>query len=243
MLYLYRLACRPRRAAESCIPGNHRIRPRHRDRPETGPDVERTAIRPFALLSSPPVPGTGLALAALCTAHICRLSAQSCTNEKSPPMLRPRITATNYCYLEEIGFDPQNPAQPAPPCVHPRRLWPEIKPPRLTKTRILRPNRQFVFSAAPQQRSSRAAPPIRVDSCPVLHSAICSPRCANPKPLPLATLLITKAERATYQKLASFRKKKRPLHLGTAPALRSGGLPHTPFPDADTDLIGRFTHA
>jgi hypothetical protein len=176
LLHLYRLACRPCRAAESCIPGNHRIRPRHRDRPETGPDVERTAIRPLAFLSSPPVPGTGLALAALCTAHIFRLSAQSCTNEKSPAVLRPRITATNYYCLEEIGFDPQNPAQPAP-IGHASEMplaGNQTAPP---KTRILRPSREFVFSAAPQQRSSRAAPPIRVDSWgspPPIHAQICT---------------------------------------------------------------------
>ena len=29
LLHLYRLACRPCRAAESCLPGNHRIRRRH----------------------------------------------------------------------------------------------------------------------------------------------------------------------------------------------------------------------
>ncbi len=74
---------------------------------------------------------------------------------------------TNHYYLEEIGFDPQNPVQPAPTCASETPLARNQTAPR--KTRILRPNKEFVFSAAPQDRSSIAAPPIRV------YSRLCAP--------------------------------------------------------------------
>ncbi len=163
------------------------------ERPAIGPGVERARIRPLAVLPSPSVRVMGLA--ALCPAHISAIGAQSCTNEKSPSVPRPRITITNHDYLEGIGFEPQNRPNPCASETPPARD--QTAPP---KTRILRPNREFVFSAAPQDRFSRAAPPIRVYSRIRVRNVFRDPRpgtqeCTNLKPLPLAAPRITKPDR------------------------------------------------
>jgi len=103
---------------------------------KTGPGVERARIRPLALLTSH-----------LCTVHISAIRAQFCTIKKSPPVPRPLITPTNHYYLKEIGFASQNRAQSAPTSVDPRLLMArnQTTPPKI---RILRPNREFAFSAA-----------------------------------------------------------------------------------------------
>jgi hypothetical protein len=180
LLHLYRLACRPCRAAESCIPGNHRIRRRHR---ETRNRSRRGTRRPSPSCASfiSPGPGIGLPLAALCTAHISRLSAQSCTNEKSPPVLRPRITATNHYYLEEIGFDPQKREQATPTCVHPRRLCPETKPPRLRLASSRRIGSLF-FLLHPGSLLPRRPHPFAwiCDPCPKTHKLKTAATCRSP---------------------------------------------------------------
>jgi hypothetical protein len=186
LLHLHRLACRRRRAAESCIPGNHRIRRRHRG-PETGPNVERAIILPLALLSSPPVRVMGLA--ALCTRRSLAIRAQSCTNEKSPPVPNPRITVANHYYLEEIGFDSPNCAQPVPAWVHPRRLQPE--PPRLRLASSGRTGSSS-FPLHPKRRPTNSRGFVST-----LSSAIRAQRCTKPKSLPLAAPWITNTNRAT----------------------------------------------
>ncbi len=149
------------------------------ERPETAPGVECARARPLALLSSPPVRVMGLE--ALCTKQISAIGAQKCTNKKSLPVPRPRITITNHDYLEGIGFEPQNRAQTAPnPCASEAQVRNQTVPPKI---RILRPNTEFVFSAAPPDRSSSAAPPIRVYSqskCTVLHKPNTAATCRSP---------------------------------------------------------------
>jgi len=135
-----------------------------KERPEVGPDVKRGRIRPLALLSSLP---SGSRVWRRCAPRIFSASrAQFCTSEQRFP-----LTITNYYHLEEIGFDSQNCAQPAPTCA--RCLWPETKTtPR--PTRILTPNRSSFFSLHPGvarllDRSSRAAPPICMESRGFVH--------------------------------------------------------------------------
>jgi hypothetical protein len=178
---------------------------------ETGPGVERARIRPLALLSSAPVPEH--ASGRLCALWMFpRLSAQSCTNEKSRPVSMPRITITNHCYLEDIGFDPQNRAQPAPTCVHPRRLMAGNQNRREHKIRIIRLNREFVLSAAAQEPSSRAASPIRVNSRPKCPRRV-HRGAQTQEPLPLAAPRITKAKDSHLSKIG-FVPQKSPSRSG-----------------------------
>jgi hypothetical protein len=126
-----------------------------------------------------------------------RLSAQRCTNEKSPPAPRSRITITNHYYLEEIGFDPQNRVHAASTCVRPRRLMAGSQTVRLRFPSPCRTG-SFAFSATPQERSSRAASPIRA---PTKSSAVRAQRCINPKPFPLAAPRITKEKDSHLSKI------------------------------------------
>ena len=55
---------------------------------------------PLVLRSSPPA--RIMRLTALCTTHISAIRAQSCTNEKSRRMPRPRITMPNHYYFVHL---------------------------------------------------------------------------------------------------------------------------------------------
>ncbi len=146
-----------------------------------------------------------MGLAVLCTVHISSIRAQKRTNEKPPPVPRPRIAITNHYYLEGIGFEPQNRAQPAPTCVHRSCRWPETRPPRLN-TRILRPNREFVFSAGSLLPYRLTHSHVFAVSCPLCATAISEQKCTNPKPLPLAAPRITKAKESHSSRIGFFRK-------------------------------------
>ncbi len=180
------------------------------ERPETGPGVERARS---ALLRFFHLPPSGSWVWRLCApAHISAIGAQSCTNEKSPPVPRPGITITNHYYLEGIGFDPQNRAQPAPTGASETPLaGNQTAPP---KTRILGPDREFVFSAAPQDRSFRAAPPIRA------YSRLSAQKCTSLKPLPLAAPRITKAKDSHLSKIG-FLPQKASADCASAPVGRT----------------------
>ena len=125
--------------------------PRNRSRRGTRPHPPSRA----SFISSHPGHGPG----GFVQRSSYRILCKWCTNEKPPPVNGTRITITNHYYLEEVGFDPQNPAKPAPqprPVCIPDASLPETKPPRL-RFPILRPNRESVFSLHP-----RGAPPRRL---------------------------------------------------------------------------------
>jgi hypothetical protein len=219
LLHLYRLACRPRRAAESCI---HEVTASAGDteRPETGPNVERANGRPLALLSifSRPDHGSSSLVHRAyfrdpCTVlHKRKISAgaRAPHNRSKPLLLRrnwlrsanPGTSRPSLCASETplAGY------QTVPP-----------------KTRILWPTRKFVFSAAPRTALLPRRPTNSRGFVPTLSAAIRAQRCTNPKPLPLAAPWITKANRATYQKLASFRKNARCIRGPRPPTCRADG--------------------
>ncbi len=152
LLRLYRLACRPCRAAETCIPGNHGIRRRYRKTRNRSRRGTRSHPPPRAFISSRPGHGSrGFVQRAYfldpCTGmHKRRIPAVAeipHTHNKSLLLRRnwlrfanPRATRPNLCASET----PLARNQTVPP-----------------KTHIRRPNREFVFSLHP--RSAPPAPP------------------------------------------------------------------------------------
>jgi hypothetical protein len=154
------------------------------ERPEPGPGVERARIHPLALLSSPP--GRAKGLAALCTSayfrdwctvlHKRKISAgaEAPHNHNKSLLLKrncfrtakSRVIRRNLCASKALPARNQT----APPMTH-----------------IVRPNREFVFSAAPEDRSSRAASPIRVYSRIRAHNGFRDPCTKTHKPKTAAT--------------------------------------------------------
>ena len=158
-----------------------------------------------------PLPAWIAILAALCTTQTSAIRAQSCTNEKSPPAQRPRITQTNYDYLDKIDFDSQDCAQP--PMLCPASAQGRTgnlffnSPPRYSRAFAAQCFPRSVHSLAqtqnraqpapscapPQTRSPRpnresvfsAAPLIRVHSWPNVFLRSCTVL-HKPKPPPIA---------------------------------------------------------
>ena len=119
------------------------------ERPETGPGVERAHIRPLALLSFPPI--RVMALAALCSAHILRVKCTMAHKRKIFASPGAHHNPNKSLLLRRNWLRSAKPRACCPNlCIsqtpHGR------KPNRPPKIPILRPNRQFVFSAVPQHR-------------------------------------------------------------------------------------------
>ena len=145
----------PRKLASQAIAKPASLRPEGPERPETGPWCGTGRTHPLELLNAPPV--WVASLAALCTTHILENRAQFCTNEKSLLAPDPRTTPTNHYYLDKIGSESPNPAQPAPSCA-------------LPQARSRRPSRESVLPVAHSCSSVFIRGPMfSANPCTVLH--------------------------------------------------------------------------
>jgi hypothetical protein len=170
LLRLYRLACRSGRAAETCKPGNHRIRRRHRKTRNWSRRGTCSRV---------------MGLAALCTAYISSIRAQECAKRKISAGTDAPYNPSKSLLLR------RNWLRSARPCATRLNLCASVTPLARNqtvppKTRILKQNREVrFFRFTPGALLPRRPTGIRVDLCP-MSSAIRAQECTNPNWLPFA---------------------------------------------------------